>query len=70
MGNARPQSIIRLETIIWRALLEIASGAINLYEGAESIAKAIPDILKSVEEKDRSWFQLGSSNIFSGFHFG
>ena len=51
----------QFETVIWKAIFDIACGAVNVYEAAESIVKAIPGILANVEDGDASWFNLGSS---------
>lgn len=64
VGSARPKSVIRLETVIWENLFAIARGQINVYEASKSIAQSIPDILDNLEDHDRSWFHLGSPNIF------
>jgi len=64
LGNARPKSVIRLETVIWKALFSIACGEIDVYSAEKSIADAIPDILNNLEDGDEAWFQLGSSNLF------
>lgn len=63
VGNGRPKSIVQLETIIWKALFDIACGVIEVHDAAQTIANAIPDILTEMDEKDSSWFRLGTLNI-------
>ena len=58
----------QLETVIWKAIFAIACGDINVYDAAESIAKAIPNIIDDVEDGDASWFNLGSSLYLTLFN--
>ena len=67
VGNGCPKSIVELETIIWKALFDIACGVIEVHDAAQTIANAIPDILMEMDDKDSSWFRLGSFNIHSVF---
>ena len=54
--------MVQLETVIWKAIFDIACGIINVHDAAESIAKAISNIVDDVDEDgDASWFNLGSS---------
>jgi len=63
LGNVRPESVIRLETAIWKAVFNIACGSIDVYAAAQEIADVIPSILDSVEDNDKSWFHFGWPNI-------
>jgi hypothetical protein len=51
--------LVRLENVIWKAIFDIACGAINVYDAAQLIAQAIPDILEDSRDDDGSWFSLG-----------
>jgi hypothetical protein len=54
LGNKRPASLVRLENVIWKAIFDIACGAINVYDAAQLIAQAIPDILEDSRDDDGS----------------
>ena len=60
LGNKRPAPVVRLESVIWRAIFDVARGVIDVYAAAQLIAQAIPDILDHSEDDDGSWFHLGT----------
>ncbi|KIM35727.1 hypothetical protein M413DRAFT_32284 [Hebeloma cylindrosporum] len=68
LGNKRPKSVIELETIIWKALLDIACGQVDVYAAGERISKAIPAILEKLEDGDTSWFFLDNAKNKDAFH--
>ena len=60
--------MVQLETVIWKAIFDIACGVINVYDAAELIAKAIPNILNDIKDGDVSWFNLGLSLHLTHFN--
>ena len=52
--------MVALESVIWKAIFDIARGEIVVYDAAQVIADAIPGILNTVKPGDKMWFHLGS----------
>ena len=64
LGSRRPASVVRFESVIWKALFNMARGNINVYDAAQSIVDAIPVVLQNSGDDDGSWFSLGESCSF------
>jgi len=60
LGTARPKSVVALESVIWKAIFNIARGEMDVYAAAQVIADAIPAILETTAPEDKLWFLLGS----------
>jgi len=67
LGNERPKSVIQFENVIWKAIFQIACGAIDVYQATDLIATAIPGVMAIVEDGDASWFNLGLSLYRTSF---
>lgn len=61
LGTARPTSVVTLESVIWKAIFDIARGEIDVYAAARVISDAIPEILSKTALEDKFWFHFGSS---------
>ena len=59
LGTAHPNSVVALESVIWKAIFDIARGETNIYAAAQVIADAIPAILDAAALEDKLWFSLG-----------
>lgn len=53
-----------LESVMWKAIFDIARGEIDVYAAARVISDAIPEILSNTAPEDKLWFHLGSSLSF------
>jgi len=51
--------VVALESVIWKAIFEIARGQIDIYAAARIISDAIPGILNDIPVADKAWFNLG-----------
>ena len=63
LGSGRPKSVVRLESVIWKEIMDMACGVTDVFAAARTISDAIPGILKDVEPGDESWFDLGTSSV-------
>lgn len=51
--------MVALESVIWKAIFNIARGEMDVYAAAQVIAGAIPAILNTAAPEDKLWFFLG-----------
>ena len=56
--------MVALESVIWKAIFDIARGQIDVYAAAQVISDAIPGILQDAAPEDKYWFHLGSFSIY------
>jgi hypothetical protein len=64
LGTERPKSVVALESVIWKAIFDIARGEIDVYDAAQVISDAIRGILNTVKPGDNIWFHLGSLAVY------
>jgi hypothetical protein len=55
--------VVALESVIWKAIFDIARGEIDVYAAGQVIANAIPGILNNTAAEDALWFNLSSLPI-------
>jgi len=63
LGTARPKSVVALESVIWKAIFDIARGEIDVHAAARVISAAIEEIVRDIPPEDKAWFLLGLLSI-------
>ena len=63
LGTARPKSVVALESVMWKAIFDIARGEIDVHAAARIISDAIDKIVKDIPPEDKAWFHLGLLTI-------